>query len=149
MESQQQQPEYVNTNYPEVIEASELAPLTKLRSATKSQEQSRRSGTQISAFLDQLPNYVGRFFNEYKQLIISVALIVAAIISVKVVVEILKALNDIPLISPTFVVIGMGYSIWFVNRYLLKASNRQQLSGELEGFKQQVVGSQELPESQS
>jgi hypothetical protein len=42
--------------------------------------------------------------------------------------------------------IGIGYSAWFVNRYLLKASNRQELAQEIQGLKQQVVGSQQLPE---
>ena len=55
----------------------------------------------------------------------------------------LDALNGIPLVSPTFELIGIGYSAWFVNRYLLKASNRQELAQEIQGLKQQVVGSQE------
>lgn len=148
MESQQQQPEYVDTTSTEVIEASELAPSAKLPSATQSDEQWRRSGTKISVFLAQLPDYVGRFFNAYKQPIIIVALIVAAIISLKVVLAILDVLNDIPLLSPIFELIGIGYSVWFVNRYLLKASNRQDLTGEFQGLKQQVVGSQQRAESQ-
>ena len=149
MESQIQQPKSGDTTYSEVTEVSEVAPLAKLPPATQSNEQVQQIKRQISVFLTQLPNYISRFFNEYKQPIISVALIVAAIISVKVVLAILNALNSIPLLSPTFELIGIGYSVWFVNRYLLQASNRQELSGELQGLKQQVVGNQQLPESQS
>jgi len=36
--------------------------------------------------------------------------------------------------------IGMGYTGWFVYRYLLKASNRQELLTEVDSFKEQVVG---------
>ena len=55
-------------------------------------------------------------------------------------------MNDIPLVSPTFELIGIGYSVWFVYRYLLKASTRQELTHEISTLKTQVVGGNELPE---
>ena len=147
MESQQ--PEYINTDFSAVIGASEPAPSQKLLPPAQSDEQLQRIGTQISAFLAQLPDYLGNLFNQYKQPIITVALIVAAIISVKVVFAVINALNGIIMLAPTFKVIGVGYCVWFVNRYLLKASNRQELSEDLQKLKKQVVGSQQLPKSQS
>jgi hypothetical protein len=146
MESQLQQSEYSNTASPENMTASDPAPLAKLPPAPQTDEQWKRVGTQISSFLAELPDYLGRFFNDYKQPIISVALILTAIITVKVVLAVLDALNDIPLLAPTFELIGIAYSAWFVNRYLLKASKRQELSQEIQGLKQQVVGSQQLPD---
>ena len=124
-------------------------PLVTVTPAPQSDEQLQQIGTQVSVFLAQLPNYIGKFFNEYKQPIISIALVVAGLIALRVVLTILVALIDIPLVAPTFKLIGMVYSVWFINRYLLKASNRQELSEELQGLKQQVVGSQQLPESRS
>ena len=53
---------------------------------------------------------------------------------------VLDALNDIPLVAPTFELIGIGYSVWFVYRYLLKASTRQELTGEISTLKSQVMG---------
>ena len=147
MESQLQ-PEYVDSTSPEAIATSEPAPLAKLPPATQSDEQWRRVGTQISDFLAQLPDYLGKFFNDYKQPIISVGLIFGSIIAVKVVLAVLSALNDIPLLSPTFELVGIAYSVWFINRYLLKASSRQELAQEVQELKGQVVGSQQLPESQ-
>ncbi len=149
MESQQQPLEYVNATSKEVIGGSEPAPLVKQPPSAQSDEQWQRIGTQISGFLAELPDYLGRFFNEYKQPITSVALIVAALIAVKVVLAVLDVLNDIPLLAPTFKLVGISYSVWFANRYLIRASKRQELSQEIQGLKQQVVGSQQLPESQS
>lgn len=140
------QPEYVNTTSSEVIAPPGSGPIVKLPPADESEEQWRRVGTQISDFLAELPDYLGNFFNEYKQPIISVGLIFGSIIAVKVVLAVLAALNDIPLLSPTFELVGIGYSVWFINRYLLKASSRQELGQELQGLKGQVVGSQQLPE---
>lgn len=148
-ESQMQQPEYADTTSPDVMLASEPAPLAKLSAAAPSEDQWQRIGTQVSNFLAQLPDYVGQFYNTYKQPLITIVLILAAIVSVRVVLAVLDALNGIPLLGPTFELVGIGYSAWFVNRYLLKASTRQELSQELEGLKSQVVGSQQLPESQS
>jgi hypothetical protein len=145
MESQVQPPEYANPTSSETIGVSDSAPLA-LPPSTQD-EQWRRVGSQISEFLAQLPEYIGRFFNEYKQPIITVGLILAAIITVKVVLAVLDALNDIPLLAPTFELVGIGYSVWFVNRYLLQASKRQELSQELQSLKKQVIGSQQLPES--
>lgn len=142
MESQVQQP--VNTST-ETINVPDPAPLVTRQSATQD-EQWREVGSQISRFLAQLPEYIGRFFSEYKQPIITVGLIFAAIITVKVVLAVIDALNDIPLLSPTFELIGIGYSVWFVNRYLLQSSRRQELAQELQRLKKQVVGSQQLPE---
>ena len=84
---------------------------------------------------------MSRYFNENKQPIISFALIVAALLALRVVLTVLVTLNDIPLLAPTFELVGIGYSVWFVSRYLLKSSNRQELSLELQKLKQQVVGS--------
>lgn len=147
MESQLQQPEYVDTTSPDAIAPSDVAPLAKLPPAVQSDDQWKRIGAQVSSFLAELPDYLGRFFNEYKQPLITIGLILAAFISIKVVLAVIDALNDIPLLAPTFELVGIGYSVWFVNRYLLKASNRQELSQEIQALKEQVVGSQQLPEA--
>lgn len=148
MESQLPQTEYANTTSPEGMTAvTEPAPLAKLPPAPQTDEQWRKVGTQVSSFLAELPDYIGRIFNEYKQPIIVVGLILAAIVTLRVVLAVLDALNGIPLLAPTFELIGIGYSAWFVNRYLLKASKRQELAQEIQGLKQQVIGSQQLPES--
>lgn len=136
----QQQPEYVETNSSAVIEASETARLAKLPPATQ-EDQWQQFIRQTSVFLVQLPDYLSRFFNENKQLIISYILIVAALIALRVVLTVLVTLNDIPLIAPAFKLVGMGYSVWFVSRYLLTSQNRQELSEELQKSKQQVIGS--------
>lgn len=122
------------------------ANLTKLQPPNQSQEQWLKYGQQISSFLGTLPNYVGKFFNQYQQPIVSIGLVVTAVVSVKVLLAILEALNDVPLVAPTFELIGIGYSVWFIYRYLLKASSRQELSGEITTLKSQVMG-KNSPES--
>ncbi len=103
--------------------------LSKLSSAPQIQQKWWwQLGTQLPVWLTQLPDHLGKIFNQYRQPIISIALILAAGISLKVVLAVIAALNEIPLMAPTLKLVGIGYSIWFVNRYLLRSSTRQELS---------------------
>lgn len=103
--------------------------LSQLSSAPQIQEKWWwQLGTQVFAWLTHLSSNLGRVLERYGQPIIIIALILAAGISLKVVLAVIAALNEIPLIAPTMKLVGMGYSIWFVNRYLLRSSTRQELS---------------------
>lgn len=145
MESQTQQPEYASTTTPsEPIRTPESGAI--MLPPAQSSDQWQQMGEQASTFLAQLPDIIGENFNKYKQPLTYLALFVTAIITVRIVLAVLDAINDIPLLSPTFELVGIGYSIWFVNRYLLKESNRKQLGEEIDGLKKQVIGSQQLPE---
>jgi hypothetical protein len=94
----------------------------------------------VSGLLGDLPEYVSTFFNEYRRPIVTIGLIVAAIISVKLVLALLGAVNEVPLLAPTFELIGLIYSGWFLYRYMLKASNRQELLEDINTIKDQVLG---------
>lgn len=134
MEFQQQQlASGGDNNSPETMAALETTPLTIPPPGPQPNEL-QRIGTQIANWLAQLPDLLSQIFNEYKQPIVSVALILAAIITLRVVLAVLVALNGIPLVAPTFKLVGVVYSSWFVNRYLLKASTRQELFQEIQGF---------------
>ncbi|CDN14099.1 FIG00870700: hypothetical protein [Richelia intracellularis] len=114
--------------------------ITKLQPPNQSQEEWLKYGELVSSFLGSMPEYLGSFFSNYKQPLVSVGLILGALVAVKVVLAVLGALNDIPLVAPTFELIGIGYSVWFVYRYLLNAKSREELTGEINTLKSQVMG---------
>ncbi|MBD2006636.1 CAAD domain-containing protein [Trichocoleus sp. FACHB-40] len=114
--------------------------LAALPPASESSEKWRQIGEQISGFFAELPEYLGEFFSEYQRPLTTLGLILASVITVKVTLAVLDAINDIPLLAPTFELVGIGYSAWFVYRYLLRASNRQELSEEFKTLKGQVIG---------
>jgi len=95
---------------------------------------------QVVTILSEMPTYVSNFFAEYQKPIVTIGLILAGGITIKVTLGVLDALNDVPLAAPIFELIGIGYTGWFVYRYMLKASNRQELLAEIESLKEQVVG---------
>jgi len=149
MEAKMSEQEYSETKpqetrIPEIN--TQLGSITKLQPPAQSQEEWLKYGRQVSGFLGTLPGYVNDLFGQYKQPIVSISLVITAIITVKILLAVLDSLNDIPLVAPTFELIGIGYSTWFVYRYLLRASSRQELTSEISTIKSQLLGNQ-TPES--
>ena len=95
---------------------------------------------QVYSFLSNIPEFIGKIYGEYRQPIVTVGLIIVALVSVKLLLAILGAINEVPLLAPTFELVGMGYSGWFIYRYLLRASSRQELGSEFNTLKDQVLG---------
>jgi valyl-tRNA synthetase len=112
----------------------------KSPSKDKSLAQVQQIWNQGARILSELPAGVGKFFNNYQQPMIVVGLLLSALISLKVVQAVLVALNGVPLVQPTFELIGIGYTLWFANRYLLRAANRQELAAMSQSLTKQVIG---------
>ncbi|WP_392535125.1 CAAD domain-containing protein [Nostoc sp. C117] len=143
METQQQQLESINVSSSQAtlaLEGIDTTNLPKLPPATETESELQRINRQVSEFLEQLPTYLGSFFKDYKQALITVGLIFAAIVTLKIILAVLDAIHDIPLLSPTFELIGISYATWFVSRYLVRASTRQELSNEIHLLKNEFLG---------
>ncbi|MBC1225353.1 CAAD domain-containing protein [Nostoc sp. UCD121] len=146
MDTELQQDQYVDTASPNQIKAlkgSESGNLAMLPPASENEEQWQKIGRQISIFLVKIPEYIGSFYQEYKMLIIGFALLVITVTALRIFLAVLNAINDIPLLSPFLELIGLGYTIWFTFRYLLKDSTRQELAAEIRLLKKQTLGREE------
>ena len=108
------------------------------QSISSTNGQWRQFGDTTSAYITNVQNSIGEFFQQYQSLLATLGWILAALISVKVLLAVLDAINDIPLLGLFLELVGIGYTIWFVSRYLLTATSRQALTGELNNFKKQV-----------
>lgn len=152
MEPNLQQSEYAESSSPEAVAAETPKPkidvtvdhpgaITKLPPPNPSTDQPWQEWVQpVTDFLSKLPDYVGGFFSSYQQPLITLTLILSGIITVKVTLAVLDAINDIPLLAPVFELVGIGYTGWFVYRYLLKVETRKELAEEFKSLKGQVVG---------
>lgn len=94
----------------------------------------------VATFLSSLPDQVGSFVSDYQKPLITILLLLSGVVTVKVVLAVLAAINEIPLLSPVFELVGVMYSGWFVYRYLLNAATRQELSQDFKSLKGQVLG---------
>ena len=90
--------------------------------------------------LAELPAYATQIYTNNKRVVTSLGLILGLIVGVKLTLAILYAINEIPLLAPTFELVGIGYVSWFVYRYLLQASTRKELTDEIDSFKSEILG---------
>lgn len=134
--------EYVETTTTPGFTVETEAPLVKVESTSTNEttEQLKQIWERVYTFLASLPEYLSEFFGEYKRPLVTLGLIFGAVVSVKLTLALLDAINDIPLLAPTFELIGLAYTAWFVYRYLWKASTRQELSTDFNVLKDQVLG---------
>ena len=93
--------------------------------------------------LFELPEVLGGFFKQYQKPLILTGLFFVAFLTIKCFVAALNAINELPLLPTIFELIGMGYSGWFVYRYLFKASQREELGKILQELKTEFIGSAE------
>ncbi len=101
-------------------------------------EQVSALSKQLLEFIQQLPVYM---FNTFQTSPLRTAgLVLGAIFGVKLGFAILDALNDIPLVSPTFELVGIGYTAWFTYRYLLFAPNRKELGEQIDTISAKILG---------
>jgi hypothetical protein len=117
---------------------------TSESAATALGEEATRQVSQVwekvSGLLGDLPDYISNFFKRYRRPIVTIGLILAAILAVKIVLALLDAVNDVPLLGPALQLIGLFYTGWFLYRYLLKASNRQELLNDITAIRDQILG---------
>ena len=104
-------------------------------------EQMQQYGKIASEYINKLPSYFTDFFNNYKGVLLTLGWIIAAFAGVKLLIALLGAINDIPLLALILELIGLVYTSWFVSRYLLSTANRQELSAEIKNLKDQFLGS--------
>ncbi|MGD1807423.1 CAAD domain-containing protein [Dapis sp. BLCC M126] len=122
------------------VNPTEAGSLAKMPNSEETSDQFQDIKNQVLEILSELPAIITGFFGQYQKPIVTLGLILAVIITLKVMLAVVESLNDIPLLAPTFELIGIVYSGWFVYRYLLRASNRQELSAELQAWKDQLLG---------
>ncbi|MBD2772734.1 CAAD domain-containing protein [Iningainema tapete] len=143
MANEVQKPEYIDTPPNEAIAAldgTQIGSQPLLPPASQTNNQWQEVGDKISIFFNQLPEYLGGFFNQYRKPIINLGLIFAAIIAVRLLLAVLDAINDVPLLYSFFELVGIGYATWFVFRYLLKTSTRQELAEKISLIRKDILG---------
>jgi CAAD domains of cyanobacterial aminoacyl-tRNA synthetase len=125
------------------FEVQTNAPLVKVSPLMPSDEttaQLKHLWEQVIDVLSGPTQYLSGFWTKYERVLITLGLVFASVVSVKLTLALLAAVGDVPLLAPAFELIGMGYTAWFIYRYLWKAQNRRELSSEISSFKDQVFG---------
>ena len=82
-----------------------------------------------------------QYFGADKKSNLTIAIAVLLAIPVIIAADtILDFLHKLPLLPSVFELVGFGYSLWFVYRYLLLARTRKELIEGITAWKQKVLG---------
>lgn len=125
------------------FEVQTQAPLVKvstLMPSDETTEQFKQIWGRVIDVLSGPTQYLSGFWTKYERVLITLGLVFASLVSVKLTLALLSAVGDMPLLAPAFELIGMGYTAWFIYRYLWKAQSRRELSNEISNFRDQVFG---------
>ncbi|MDT9315140.1 CAAD domain-containing protein [Limnospira sp. PMC 1306.21] len=91
-------------------------------------------------FFSNLPENFSKFFSEYYRPLTTVILIIVLFVTLRVLVGVIDIINQIPLVKPSLEMVGIGFSGWFVYRYLLRSETREELVNKWREFKKDVFG---------
>jgi VIT1/CCC1 family predicted Fe2+/Mn2+ transporter len=117
---------------------SQLATIPKSQTASSVESDLEKIGVQISDFLASFPHHVAWFYSEYKFLVDGFAALVVTVLALRIMLAIVGAFNSIPLLKEFFQLIGIGYTGWFINRYLKNETNRKELAAKVDSIKQEI-----------
>ncbi len=99
-----------------------------------SNEQWLKFGKQTSESIKQVTAYLIDFWEAYQLPLLLVLLFAGVGIFLTIASFLLDAINHIPLVKPLLQLIGLVYMIWFIWRYLVSTSKRQELASELKNW---------------
>lgn len=105
-----------------------------------SAEDWQRFQQNATVFLRNFSRYATNFFSENKSLLTALGWIVLTLLSLKILLTLVDAINDVPLLPGLLELIGIGYTTWFIYRYMLSASSRQELAQRISQIKEEVLG---------
>ena len=99
---------------------------------------------QLTALANDPIGRISAVLEPYKPFLIVLGYLLLAIIGVKLVFSLLGAIlgvvTSLPMIAPLMQLIGVGYTGWFIYRYLLTAHSRQELFQKVSQVKQDLLG---------
>ncbi|KAJ0779423.1 putative cyanobacterial aminoacyl-tRNA synthetase, CAAD domain, protein CURVATURE THYLAKOID 1 [Helianthus annuus] len=65
-----------------------------------------------------------------------------AVVAVWISSILIGAVNSVPLLPKILELVGLGYTAWFVYRYLLFKSSRKELATDIESIKKKIAGTE-------
>ncbi|KAI5647168.1 hypothetical protein M9H77_33173 [Catharanthus roseus] len=65
-----------------------------------------------------------------------------AVVAVWLASTLVGAINSVPLLPKIMELVGLGYTGWFVYRYLLFKSSRKELASDIENLKKKIAGTE-------
>lgn len=131
----------METSLGEVQSTIEQPLLPAAPSTDESAEESWKSfQAQATNFFATVTQSTVTFFRENQQLLGTLGWILLSLLGIRVLFASLDAVDDVPLMSSFLKIIGLVSVSRFVWRYLVRASDRQELTQKLSRVKEELLG---------
>lgn len=109
---------------------------------TSSAEPATEEAPDLADFAEDLTDTLADLgLAAYRKPALTLLYLTILLLLAKVLLAVIGSVNRLFLISPLLKLIGMGYTIWFIYRYLRTADSRQALAEQIRSLRQQVSGS--------
>lgn len=95
--------------------------------------------TKVYETAQQIVEEIVQILSSYQQLFIYGVLAFLTIVFIRLTLVAVDTIHSVPLFAFIFELIGLGFSIWFTVRYLLRVSTRAELREELTGFRSRFI----------
>jgi CAAD domains of cyanobacterial aminoacyl-tRNA synthetase len=125
---------------PEETNGSESVMIYSTPEPDPTQESWQALKDQVLNFLTKLPASTSHFFQQNRRLLLTLGWVMLGFLSLRLLFSALDAIDNIPLIAPTLELVGLLYVGWFIYRYLIRVSDRQELMQVIDHLKSEVIG---------
>ena len=95
---------------------------------------------QTTNFFADLPDTLSNFFKDNQRLLLTLGWVLLGFLGIRLLFAALDTIDDVPLIAPTLELIGLLYVGWFIYRYLIRVSDRQELVQVIDRLKSEIIG---------
>ncbi|CAG9461209.1 unnamed protein product [Pedinophyceae sp. YPF-701] len=107
---------------------------------SKARNVARRAGEESSVDVESIIADAKASWDKVEDKTTAIIYVVGGIVALWLASTVVGAVNSVPLLPKLMELIGLSYSAWFVYRYLLFKSSRQELVADIEDLKKKITG---------
>ncbi|MBD0337240.1 MAG: class I tRNA ligase family protein, partial [Cyanobacteria bacterium Co-bin13] len=96
--------------------------------------------TTMRPLLEEPLTYLSEFFSDVRRPALSLLLLFGLLVVFLMLNSLLSSIELVPGLAGLLKLVGVGYTLWFTSRYLLKAEKRQQVWSSIDHWRQEVLG---------
>ena len=104
-----------------------------------SPEEEATSSSQTNQFVNSLTEELTKLVAQNKQLLVVAGIFLCVLVALKMAGAMMATIAEIPFLAPLLKIVGIVYSGWFIYRYLIRASQRQELFGRITAAKENFL----------
>lgn len=108
--------------------------------STEAAESWKSFQTKQTAFIENATSSLKIFFQQNRTLLVNIGWALLALIGFQLLFTVVDVIDNIPLMTPFLKLVGLISTGWFVWRYLLRASDRQELAQRIDRAKAELLG---------